>query len=198
MQLVGRWREGTRGRLQEAALGLFARNGYAGTTTEQIAAAAGVTQRTFFRHFEDKEEVLFADDGVLLEALLAGARAAGVSAGPVAVLRAALGALAEQLQDGRDEQRARAEVVASDPALVGRDLAKQERWIDSLAGELAGRGLPPARARALAGAGAAAFRAAYREWLSDSARAGLPRRVERALRALAEDVAGRPADQPCR
>lgn len=187
---MGRWQEGTRGRLQQAAVELFAAHGYATTTTEQIAAAAGVTQRTFFRHFRDKEEVLFAEGEELLEALLQGARSVPQDAAPVAVVRAALRSLAGRLQEGREEQRARAGVVASDPALVGRDLAKQAHWVAALADALAGRGLPPARAQALVGAGAAAFRAAYGEWLSGSARPGLVRRVERALADLAADLAG--------
>ena len=137
---VARWQEGTRGRLQQAAVGLFAAHGYAATTTEQIAAAAGVTQRTFFRHFRDKEEVLFAEDDVLLAALLDGVRAVPADAAPAAVVRAALGSLAGRLGDGREDQRARAAVVASDPALVGRDLAKQARWVEALAEVLAARG----------------------------------------------------------
>ncbi|SNS66661.1 transcriptional regulator, TetR family [Geodermatophilus pulveris] len=187
---MARWQEDTRGRLQRAAVTLFAAHGYAATTTEQIAGAAGVTQRTLFRHFRDKEEVLFAEDDTLLEALVQGARAAPEGAAPVVVLGAALGSLADRLQDGRDDQRTRAEVVASDPALVGRDLAKQARWVEAVADVLAARGLPAARARALAGAGAAAFRAAYHGWLHGSARPGLRRRVEDALGALAEDLAG--------
>ncbi|MGY1664746.1 TetR/AcrR family transcriptional regulator [Geodermatophilus sp. SYSU D00696] len=193
---MARWQEGTRGRLQEAAVGLFAAQGYGSTTTEQIAAAAGVTQRTFFRHFRDKEEVLFAEDDALLGALLQGVRSLPDDAAPVAVVRAALGSLADRLHDGREAQRRRAEVVASDPALVGRDLAKQARWIEALADVLAARDLPLGRARALAGAGAAAFRTAYRAWLTGPARPGLARRVERALDELAEDLAGRSPGAP--
>ncbi len=193
---VGRWREGTRGRLQQAAVGLFVVHGYGATTTEQIAAAAGVTQRTFFRHFRDKEEVLFAGDDELLAALLEGARPVPDAAVPVDVVRAALRALAERLQDGREEQRVRAQVVASDPALVGRDLAKQARWTGALAEVLTDRGLPPDRARALVGAGAAAFRAAYASWLSGPGRPGLARLVERALDELTADLAARPAAAP--
>ncbi len=186
---VARWQEGTRGRLQQAAVGLFAAHGYGATTTEQIAAAAGVTQRTFFRHFRDKEEVLFAGDDVLLGALLDGVRAVPEDAAPAAVVRAALASLAARLQDGREDQRVRAEVVASDPALVGRDLAKQARWTEALSGVLAGRGMPPARARVLVGAGAAAFRAAYAGWLTGTGRPGLARQVQRALDELAADLA---------
>src|SRR3712207_5907614 len=95
---VARWQEGTRGRLQEAAAGLFAARGYGATTTEQIAGATGVTQRTFFRQFRDKEEVLFAEEEVLLGARRTGASAVPGEAAPAAVLRAALRSLAERMQ----------------------------------------------------------------------------------------------------
>ncbi len=66
-----RWPEDSRRRLVDAAIGLFAEHGFAATTVDEIAARAGVTARTFFRHFTDKEEVLFADDDALLPTLLA-------------------------------------------------------------------------------------------------------------------------------
>jgi AcrR family transcriptional regulator len=51
----------TRDALVEAALELFATQGYDQTTVEQIAAAAGVSPRTFFRHFPTKQDVFFVD-----------------------------------------------------------------------------------------------------------------------------------------
>jgi AraC-like DNA-binding protein len=56
---MARWEPGAQGRLQQAAMELFAERGYARTTVEDIAARAGLTERTFFRYFADKREVLF-------------------------------------------------------------------------------------------------------------------------------------------
>jgi AcrR family transcriptional regulator len=56
-----------RRQLATAAMELFATKGYAGTTVDEIAAAAGVARRTFFRHFRSKEEAIFPDHDDTLE-----------------------------------------------------------------------------------------------------------------------------------
>ncbi|MFE3502288.1 TetR family transcriptional regulator [Kitasatospora sp. NPDC059160] len=60
---MSRWEPGSRTRLQGAALDLFSERGCAATTTAAIAERAGVTDRTFYRYFTDKSEVLFGDEG---------------------------------------------------------------------------------------------------------------------------------------
>jgi AcrR family transcriptional regulator len=62
---MGRWEPNSRGRLQEALLALFAERGFDQTTAAEIAARAGLTERTFFRHFTDKREALFGGAGLL-------------------------------------------------------------------------------------------------------------------------------------
>ncbi|MYR56220.1 TetR family transcriptional regulator, partial [Streptomyces sp. SID625] len=56
---MGRWEPNTRERLAEAALELYGERGYEQTTVAEIARRAGLTERTFFRHYGDKREVLF-------------------------------------------------------------------------------------------------------------------------------------------
>jgi AcrR family transcriptional regulator len=56
---MGRWEPDARGRLAKAAMELYAEQGFEQTTVAQIAARAGLTERTFFRHYADKREVLF-------------------------------------------------------------------------------------------------------------------------------------------
>ncbi len=73
---MGRWEPNSRGRLQEAALALFAERGFDQTTAAEIAARAGVTERTFYRHFADKREVLFGGSDLLQGAIVAGVAAA--------------------------------------------------------------------------------------------------------------------------
>src|SRR6201996_2460443 len=68
---MGRWEPDAARRLREAAMDLFAERGYEQTTVAEIAERAGLTERTFFRHFSDKREVLFAGGGDLQAFLLA-------------------------------------------------------------------------------------------------------------------------------
>ncbi|MFE2332305.1 helix-turn-helix domain-containing protein, partial [Streptomyces coelicoflavus] len=73
---MGRWEPNARGRLEQAALELYVERGYEQTPVAEITKRAGLTERTFFRHFADKREVLFAGSS-MLEELCAGAVAAG-------------------------------------------------------------------------------------------------------------------------
>ena len=179
---MGRWPGGTRERVQRAALELFADRGYATTTVDDIAARAGVSARTVFRHFRDKEEVLFDADDALSAALVGAARSAPADLPTLAVVHHALDALATALGTDRDALRRRAAVIASDLALQGRDLAKQARWTAQLAEELVARGTPRDTADLLAGTGAAAFRAVYAGWLAGDDGADLAELLEAARR----------------
>lgn len=182
---MGRWPEGARRRLQEAALALFVERGYAATPVDAIAERAGVSQRTFFRHFRDKEEVLFDPDERLLAGLLGPLGAAPEGATPRELVTAALRGLARELGTDRTHLRLRTAVIASDIALQGRDLAKQARWTAAVATGLTERGVPPSTAALLADAAAAAFRTAYTAWLADPAGDDLDGRLVRALDDLA-------------
>src|SRR3954454_15613014 len=67
---IGRWEHNARGRLEQAALELYVEHGFEQTTVAEIAARAGLTERTFFRHFADKREVLFGGAAVLQDLLV--------------------------------------------------------------------------------------------------------------------------------
>src|SRR6266480_4879862 len=90
---MGRWEPNARGRLERAALELYCELGYEQTTVAEIARRAGLTERTFFRHFADKREVLFAGSSSLLEALMNAVAAAPAEASPMDAAVAALQAV---------------------------------------------------------------------------------------------------------
>ena len=83
---MARWDPGAPERLQEAALELFATRGFEQTTAAEIAQSVGLTERTFFRHFSDKREVLFSGQHQLAQAFLAGVDAAPPGTSPIEVV----------------------------------------------------------------------------------------------------------------
>jgi AcrR family transcriptional regulator len=183
--------EPTRERLVEAAFALFTDHGFASTTVEQITRRAGVSQRTFFRHFPDKEEVLFADDDRLLPAITGAITADDKPVGAEELMAEVLGALAAAMDPDRDRLRARQQIVDADVALTGRELAKQAQWQPSIAAALVERGFRPHTSELLAAVGFTLFRAALHEWLSDTDGPMLQQRVVTALpgvRAMLDEV----------
>ena len=78
---MGRWEPNARGRLEQAAMELYLERGFDQTTVAEIAERAGLTERTFFRHFADKREVLFAGAGALQELLVSAVAGAPDSGG---------------------------------------------------------------------------------------------------------------------
>jgi AcrR family transcriptional regulator len=187
---VPRWPDDARARLRAAAAALIAEQGYAATTVDQVAARAGVSQRTFFRHFTDKEEVLFADDDRLLAVVVGTVAATAPGTAPVDAVRAGLVALARAVEGDRSQLQARAAAIAGEPALRGRELLKRARWAEEVARVLVQRGTPPVRAAAVTGAGAAVWGAVWAQWLADDGPAPLAERLDAALAELAGDLAG--------
>ena len=80
---MGRWQPNARGRLEQAALELYVERGFEQTTVEEIARRAGLTERTFFRHFADKREVLFAGAASLQDLLVRSVASAPDAATPI-------------------------------------------------------------------------------------------------------------------
>ena len=89
---MARWKPDSRGRLAEAAFALYSERGYDETTVAEIAERAGLTERTFFRHFADKREVLFAGSSVLQDAMVAAVADAPPDATPLQAAAAGLDA----------------------------------------------------------------------------------------------------------
>src|SRR3954447_2332638 len=107
---MARWAGGASGRLQEAAMQLYVERGFEQTTVAEIADRAGLTARTFFRHFADKREVLFAGSGDLVDGLGHALAEAPDTATPMEVIAVALDAAAEFLGGDREHSRQRQSV----------------------------------------------------------------------------------------
>ncbi|MDT4913308.1 MAG: hypothetical protein QOC66_2436 [Pseudonocardiales bacterium] len=165
---MGRWQPDARGRLQQAAMELYRERGYDQTTVAEIAARAGLTERTFFRYFADKREVLFAGSNVLEDALVAALAEAPESAAPIDQLVAALEAAAVFFTD-RDYSRQRQAVITAHPELQERELIKLASVAAALAEALRRRGVQEPAASLTAEAGVAVFKIAFGRWIDDTA-----------------------------
>ena len=159
--------EEARRRLQQAALELFRERGYDQTTTFEIAARAGVTERTFFRHFPDKREVLFDGQATLRAALTGAITEAAPGLPPLEVLYCAFRSVEQMLEDNRPFSVPRQQVIASAPALQERELAKIDALIVDLAAALRQRGVDDGLATLAAQTGMATFRYAIASWFAE-------------------------------
>jgi len=161
-----RWEPGTPERLQQAALDLFATRGYEQTTAREIAESVGLTERTFFRHFSDKREVLFHGQDVFVEAFLAGLDTTAPDAPPIELVAAALRSAASLFPDGRrSHSRARQAVIDKNPALQERELHKFANLAATIAGALRARGVDPLAATLAAQSGTSVFGIAFAQWI---------------------------------
>ena len=162
--------EEARRRLQQAALELFRERGYEQTTAFEIAARAGVAERTFFRHFPDKREVLF-DGQIKLKAALTGAIAeAPETLQPLEILHWAFRSLEQAMEDNRPFSFPRQQVIAGSPALQERELAKEAALTEDMAVALRRRGADERLATLAAQTGMAVFQYAVVSWFADPSR----------------------------
>ena len=179
-----RWEPDSRARLAQAALELFAERGFEQTTVAEIAERAGLTERTFFRHFADKREVLFEGGGALLEVLVNAARSAPDSAAPIDAIAAALQAAAAVLQERREFARQRQSIIAANPELRERELIKLASFASALAETLRERGVTDPAASLTAEAGMAVFRIAFERWVGEAEERDLPELIRESLDEL--------------
>jgi AcrR family transcriptional regulator len=175
--------EDARRRLQQAAVELFGERGYEATTAAEIAARAGVTERTFFRHFPDKREALFDGEAAFSAALSDAVLAAPEDLNPLGALLLAFHAVARMLEDNRSFSEPRAVVIAQTPALQERMRTKTAGLVRTLSAALRHRGLEDGAATLAAQVGMAAFSHAMNEWLVDPA-PGIEAHLTRAFAAL--------------
>jgi AcrR family transcriptional regulator len=162
-----RWEPGARERLSAAALDLVDELGFDDTTTAEVAARAGLSERTFFRHFRDKREALFAGGEAFAAAHVDGVAAAPAGATPWELVAAALqGGAGFFAEERREHSRRRDRVIASHPALRERELLKLTDLAATLAGALRERGVPEPRATLAAQSCVTVFTVAFARWLA--------------------------------
>lgn len=182
---MARWQPDAQQRLAAAALDLFGEHGFDQVTVNDIAARAGLTARTFFRHYADKREVLFGGADTLLE-MLTTAVATRPDGPALDAVAAALEAVSTTIGGDRDHSRRRAAVIAAHPELQERELIKLASWSRTLADALRARGDDPLTADLVAETGMAAFRVGFESWLHGPARQDLAAAVGSALTRLRE------------
>jgi AcrR family transcriptional regulator len=161
-----RWGPDARGRLMKSALELYAKCGYDQTTVAEIAERAGLTERTFFRHFADKREVLFAGSNDLRDLLVSAVASAPSSAKPIEAVTAGLLAAGVMFNDERrDHSMRRQSIIAANSELRERELIKLAALASAIADALRRRGARDRAASLTAEAGIAVFRVAFDRWI---------------------------------
>jgi AcrR family transcriptional regulator len=190
---VSRWEPDARERLEHAAVELFLERGFAQTSVPQITARAGLTTRTFFRHFADKREVLFAGEEelpVLARKLIAEAPA-GLT--PMSLIAYGLRTMTETVFAGRHAQlRTRRRVIESDEGLRERELRKLAAMSDAITEGFRARGCDELTAILAARTAVTVVNVAVGRWLAadpEPSLAGLVDETFTALRALTAEPA---------
>jgi AcrR family transcriptional regulator len=191
MERMGRWEPNAQSRLRQAAMELYAERGFDQTTVAEIADRAGLTERTFFRHFVDKREVLFAGSERLQQMLVDSVAASSGPPGLGSVAAAFEQAAAEYfppVEFSRQRQR----VIDANPALQEREIAKLDRVAAALAVALRLRGAADPAAALAAEAGVAAFKVAFIRWVADPADGALDDHLRESFTELRAVVTSAP------
>jgi len=181
---MGRWEPNARGRLERAALELYGERGFEQTTVAEIAARAGLTERTFFRHFADKREVLFSGAADLQELLVSTVAGAPESAEPIAAVAAALEAAADLMQERREFAVQRSRVISANAELQERELIKLASLSAAIAGALRERGVGDPAASLTAEVAIGVFKIAFERWVDDANQRAFPGLIRESLDEL--------------
>lgn len=170
---------------------LYVDRGFEQTTVADIARQAGLTERTFFRHFADKREVLFWGAGRLQDLIVSAIASAPESGAPIDAVETGLNAGASLLQERIEFARRRQAIIAANHELQERELIKLATLGSAMAEALRRRGVPEPAASLTAEVGVAVFRVAFERWVSASDRADLSQLIRESfdeLRAVVADT----------
>jgi AcrR family transcriptional regulator len=181
---MGRWEPDARGRLAQAALELYAERGFEQTTVADIAERAGLSERTFFRHYSDKREVLFTTQEEFERLFLTGLEAAPEGALPLEAVATALRSVAAVFEPRRPWSLVRQGVIDANPALQERESLKLNGVARSLTAALLERGVTEPTASLTAQAGMAVFHVSFQRWIAPENTRTLGDVMDEALAAL--------------
>ncbi len=184
-----------RDRLERAAVELFAEQGFAETTVPRITARAGLTTRTFFRHFADKREVLFAGDEELPAMVARLAADIPASLGPMMAIAHALTVAATRLEGQRAYLRTRRVVIQTDEGLRERELRKLSALSDAIDQGFRNRGVDELTSILAAQIAVTVISVAVRRWLDQDCEQSLSELLHDTLRAI-QSITADPAEQP--
>jgi len=187
----GRPRSTSRRELRLIALRLFASRGFDNTTIEQIAAEAGVSERTFFRYFTTKASVLWTEFETEVEMIRSALAAVPDDMPLMDAVRGAVVAANHYQADDVPEMRMRMHLIATVPALSFSAAEHYEAWeraISEFAGRRLGQPADSLYPLTVGRTTLAACRAAYDRW-SVRADADLTTYLDAALAALASGFA---------
>ncbi|MET7426029.1 TetR family transcriptional regulator [Dactylosporangium sp. NPDC005555] len=173
MSLAERKRQLVRDELTEAALQLLAFQGFEETTIDQMAAAAGVSRRTFFRYFQSKEDVIIEFLSDLGRQLSDGLSARPAAEPPAVALQQTLRVFTDTFWEHPEKSRRLTKIMVGTPALLARYLERQVTWRATLTTGLAARmstdPVPDLRPAVLVAVAFAAFDTALTRWAEDDA-----------------------------
>jgi AcrR family transcriptional regulator len=170
---------------------LFGERGFEGTTVAEIAERAGLTERTFFRYFADKREVLFWGSGLLQERLVTALERAPHALPALDAVGTALLAVVDVFDERQDFARQRQAVIAANVELRERERIKLATLASALADGLRRRGVGDPSAALAAETGIAIFKVAFERWIDDTGGRSLSAAIEESLAAVKEFAAGR-------
>jgi AcrR family transcriptional regulator len=186
---MARWEPDASGRLVEAAMQLYRERGFDRTTVADIAARAGLTERTFFRYFADKREVLFSGSSMLQDFLVEKVAAAPAGTPPLDAVAGAVAETASFFEQRRAFARQRQALITAHAELQERELIKFAALAAAIGEALRKRGIPAPTGSLAAEAGMTIFKLAFESWLGDTKKRDLGHHV-RAAHAALEGVVG--------
>lgn len=176
-----RWKPNPQARLERAALELFSTQGFAETTVAQIAAHAGLTTRSFFRHFPDKREVLFAAEE---EGSTAGAEDTTAFMTPTNLMQSierGLLASASKYEGRLEYLRTRQRVIESDEGLRERELRKRDDLSTAMIKDFKKLGVDDLKATLAAKIAVSIFSTAMTNWINQKSNKNLSEFVQESL-----------------